>query len=276
MSIQSGLDAFSTGSLSKPRVRRLPDPPEDSELKHLIAPNWMFDFDVETIPEIDTLRQRIRDATYATDPVEEWSYILGDHISYGNKKLADHIAIFNMRSAHDCPNLGTNYCQVDAEDCYAVRSEDNYPQPLSYRRRQQIIWGYLDATTWARAFRRHYERKQTPVSTIRFNESGDFQSRHDLFKLDEIARQLEDIVDVYTYSASSWLPWEEVEHFVLNRSNDRREFGDRRFEVVDSVDEIPDGGIRCPHDQSDGEIHCGDCRLCLDADAPNVYVKNFY
>lgn len=274
MSIQSNISAFSDGA-TKPRVRQPLDPPDDSELEHLIAPNWMYEFDVERLPNINHLRQQIRDAAYSDDPVEEWSYILGDHITYGNKKIADNVAIYNMNAAHDCPNLGTEFCQVDADECYAVRSENNFPGPLPYRRKQEIIWDHLDAVTWAEAFRRHYQRKRTDIDVLRLNESGDFRYRQDLFKADEIARRIADLVDVYTYSASSWLDWDEVEYFVVNQSNGSWDYGARRFEVVDSVDEIPDGGLRCPHDQSGGQIHCGECRLCVDDDAPDVYVKKF-
>lgn len=277
MSVQTRLGPTTlSDGFDLPEGGRRGPPPEDSELEEEIAPNWAFDFDVSQVNGIEQLRQDIRDAEYAVRRVEEWSYLLGDYLSYGNKKIADSVAIFNVGAAHDCPNLGTKYCQVDEEDCYAVRSENNYPQPLDYRRRQEIIWAHLDAGTFAKAFRKHYERKRTEVSAIRLNESGDFNSRHDLLKADEIARRLSDIVDVYTYSASAWLPWEEADNLVVNRSNDLVEFGARRFEVVDSVEDIPEGGIRCPHDQSDGEIKCGECRLCIDTDAPNVYVKNFY
>jgi hypothetical protein len=275
MSVQTKFG--STGKpIREPRAAKLPDPPDDSELEELIAPNWMFPFDVEQVDGIHELRGRIRDATYSENPVEEWSYILGDHISYGNKKIADHVAIFNFGSAHDCPNLGTEACQVDEADCYAVRSENNFPSSLPYRRRQAIIWEHLDAGTWAEAFRCHYERKRSEVTTLRLNESGDFRHRHDLLKATELARRLTDIVDTYTYSASHQLPWHEAEDLVVNRSNDHRDYGARRFEVVDSIDEIPTGGLRCPHDQSDGNIKCGECRLCIDTDAPDVYVKNFY
>lgn len=274
MAIQARFDSYDHHNGCQ-ELGELPSPPADAELADLIAPNWMFDFDVEALPGIHDLRVKIRDAEFAADPAAHYSRLLGDYLSYGNKKIADHVAIFNMRAAHDCVNLGTDFCQVDAEDCYAVRSENNFPHPLEYRRKQEIIWTYLDAHTWAAAFRRHYNRKRTRVSTIRFNEGGDFETRHDLLKVNEIARQLQDIVDVFTYSASSWLDWREATHFTVNRSNDDRDYGARRFEVVDTVAEIPDGGLRCPHDHSDGAIHCGDCRLCIDQDAPDVYVKIF-
>lgn len=274
MAIQARFDSYDRTDDGH-RLSDLPSPPADTELAELIAPNWTYDFDVEALPGIHDLRVQIRDAEFSANPTEAWSHILGNHITYGNEKLADHIAIFNMKAAHDCINLGTDWCQVDADECYAVRSENNFPHPLSYRRKQEIIWSHLDAHTWAGAFRLHYNRKRTPVSTIRFNEGGDFETRHDLLRVNEIARQLSDIVDVFTYSASAWLEWSEATHFTVNRSNDHHEFGARRFEVVDTVDDIPDGGLRCPHDHSDGAIHCGDCRICIDEDAPDVYVKIF-
>lgn len=275
MSVQTDINAFDATGHREPSVKRRPPPPDDSELEHYIAPNWMYDFEVESVANIRQLRGQIRDAEYATNRVEAWSHILSDHLSYGNMKLSSEVAIFNTGAASDCVNLGTKFCQVEAEECYAVRSENNYPQPRSYRRRQRIVWDHLDATTWSKAFRAVHDRKRNPVTVLRMSESGDFRTRHDILKTNEIARRLDDIVDTYTYSASSWLDWSEATEFVVNRSNDRHQFGDRRFEVVESVDDIPDGGIHCPHDLSAGEIQCGDCRLCIDTDAPDIYVKKF-
>lgn len=276
MSIQSNLNAFDATSPSQPK--RPPKRPGEDELDQLIAPNWLYtEFDTDEVEGIEELRQRILETVYADDPIETWSYILGDHISCGNKKLSEEMAIFNFAgSATDCPNIGTKHCQVAEEDCYAYRSENNFPHPLDARRRQVIIWDHLDAVTFARAFRRWHSRKRTEVTTLRFSESGDFRNRHDLYKVDEVAQLLSDIVDVYTYSASDWLPWEETTHITVNRSNDRRTYGHRRFCVVNSVSEIPANGIHCPHDLSNGSIKCGDCRLCIDKDAPDVYVVNFY
>jgi hypothetical protein len=274
MSIQPTLGSYSNSI--EPGIKDLPPPPEGEELKHQIAPNELYDFDVNRLSNINQLRERIRDATYEPDTIERWSFIIGDYISMGNKKIADHVAIFNIGSAHDCVNLGTEFCQVDEDECYAVNSETVFPGSLDYRRKQYIIWTHLDAVTFAKAFREHLSRKRSEVTTLRLNESGDFRTRGDIVKANEIARRIDDLVDTYTYSASSWFNWEKhAEDFVVNRSNDRRDYGARRFEVVDDVEEIPPDGLRCPHDESDGEIHCGDCRLCIDADAPDIYVKKF-
>jgi hypothetical protein len=261
-----------------PSIDNLPDPPGESELKDEIAPDWAYPFPVDEVAGIDKLRRRIRDACFGSNPIEAWSFIIGDHCSYGNKKLDDTICIFNMGTATDCPNIGTENCQVAADRCYAQVNEDGYPDagPLSYRRRQAIIWSHLDPVTWAKAWREHNKRRRNPTTAIRFNESGDFRTEHDIYRVEIIARQLSDLVDVFTYSASDYLDWSFHESFTLNRSNDRADFGDRRFEVVDSVSAIPEGALRCPHDHSGGEINCGSCRICLNSAAPDVYVKNFY
>lgn len=277
MPIQSKLRNF-TGRFAtiRDRLQEIADPPADDELDELIAPNHLYEFNVDALDNIDRLRRRIRDAEYAVDPVEEWSHILGDHISYGNTKIANCVAIVNMGAATDCVNLNTQYCQVDPDECYAVQSEEEFPKPRQYRRKQRIIWDHLDAVTWAKAYRRHYKRKETPVEAIRFSEAGDFRTQGDILKVNEIARRLDDIVDVFTYSASGWLDWSDATHFTVNQSNHMGEFGDRQYNVVDSPDEIPDDpaeGVWCPYDKTDGDIKCGECRLCIDPDGPDVYIE---
>jgi hypothetical protein len=34
-----------------------------------------------------------------------------------------------------------------------------------------------------------------------------------------------------------------------------------------------DAGLWCPFDQTDGNIKCGDCRVCLEPDGPDVYIE---
>lgn len=278
MSTQSRLNSFSHGQ--EPQPVRPPEPPDDDELDELIAPNWMYPgFDVEQVNKIHELRQAIRDAEYATNPAQEYSYLIGDLITMGNYKLGDSVAIFNAGGAAvDCPNLDTKHCQVSDSQCYAVETEQFRITSRDARRREQIVFDHIDPVTFARAFRRWYDRKRNPVTALRINESGDFSHRGQIIKLAEISRRLDDIVNVYTYSASEYLPWDEEtgDELTVNRSNDLLEFGARRFEVVQSPDEIPAGGTRCPHDLSE-DIKCGDpCQLCIKQDAEDVYVVDFY
>lgn len=55
------------------------------------------DYDVNEVDGIDSLRERVKEAT----TVEDWSHILKDYLSFGNSKIANHVAIFNMNSATD-------------------------------------------------------------------------------------------------------------------------------------------------------------------------------
>lgn len=275
MSVQNRIGDF-TGP--DPTPREPPTIPEEGDLEELIAPNWMYDFDVEQVYKINELRQAIADTVTADDPIKKWSHILGDRFSCGNtKKVAKEVCIWNpFGSGIDCVNRGEEQCQVGENECYAVVTEKGRPDDavLSSRRKEQIVWDYIDAVTFARAFRRWYNRKRNEVTDLRVSESGDFRSEHDLYKLDEIARRLGDIVTTYTYSASYWLPWDDVDHFIVNQSSPHGDFGARRFKVVDDAEDIPADGIRCPNDISGTK--CGDCRLCLNESAPDVFVENFH
>jgi hypothetical protein len=245
-------------------------------------------YDIEAVSGIDELRERMANAE--TD--EDWSFILNDHLSFGNNKISKNTAIFNMNAASDCPNKKTRengesetgYCQVPFEACYAAKAERQYKAPLDYRRRQEYLWDSLDAHTFASAFLYIVQRKRNDVSAIRFSEAGDFRHKGDIIKVDRIAELLKPYgIDVYTYSASHKLDWSEAEHFVVNQSNDRAEYGDRSFRAVNDVSEIPDDGILCPFDAAkmngvptEDRPKCGECEACIrpEEEQPrNVYIR---
>lgn len=236
------------------------------------------DYDIESVDGIDTLRERMREA----DSIRDWSFILSDYISWGNNKIANHVAIFNMNSATDCPNADstesdqseTGVCQVPWESCYAHKAENIYPNTLPYRRRQEYLWDCLDADTWARAFLSIVERKRNPVTAVRFSEAGDFRHRGDIVKVNRIAEILSQAgIDTYTYSASHKLDWSESEHFTVNQSNGLADYGDRRFTALPEGSDLPDGMVWCPYDLTDGERKCGDCRLCINPEGPDVAIE---
>lgn len=226
-------------------------------------------YDIEDVDGIDGLVQRMNEA----ETVRDWSFILSDYISFGNSKLKDCIAIFNMNSATDCPNIGTDNCQVPKEDCYAFKAENVYKNTLPYRRRQEFLWDCLDAETFAKAFVELVSRKRNEVNAIRFSEAGDFRHRGDIIKVNRIAQLVEDEgIDVYTYSASNYLNWELATDFYVNASNDIEDYGDQRYAAVPTAEDIPEEGIRCPYEATDGEIECGDCRLCITGSVEDVYI----
>ena len=246
-------------------------------------PTEQYDYEYDWEPsDVDSFDELVDDIKNA-DGDRDWSFILKDHTTRGNTKIAEHVRTFNMGSATDCPNIGTDHCQVPEESCYAYQAEERYGAPLDYRRRQEFIWDQLDAITFANAFLEMIGRAGTPCSALRFNQSGDFRHRGDVVKAERVARLLADHdIKVYTYSASDYLDWSITQQpdskLVVNASNFRRDYGDRNYtalpEDIGPEDHpgLDDDAIRCPYDASDGEYKCGDCQLCLNKEGPDVYI----
>jgi len=234
------------------------------------------EYDSTTTDGLHGLIARMDNATTTKD----WSFILSDYISWGNNKIDKSVAIFNMNSATDCPNADTERCQVPWESCYAHKAENIYNEVLPYRRRQEYLWDSLDPDTWAKAFLQIVSRKRTPVTAIRFSEAGDFRMDSDIVRVNRIAQILKPHgIDVYTYSASSFLNWDLATDFTINQSNELADYGDRLFTAVPTVDDIPDGGVMCPFEYAthtgatkNERPKCGECRLCIDDAGPNVYI----
>jgi hypothetical protein len=252
--------------------------------------NFAFD----GVEGIDALRKEIK---RMNDPDTNAVKVLSDvlmnghegssgYISFGNTKIAKNVAIFNMNSATDCPNAKTmengetetGLCQVPWSDCYAHKAENGLsPAALDKRRRQQYLWDNIDAVTFAKALEYTFDRKQKDITAVRFSESGDFRHRQDIIKVDRIAQMID--TDVYTYSASHKLDWSEARHFTVNQSNDRADYGERLFSAVEGPDDVPEGAVVCPFElarsegvKTDMRPKCGDCRLCIDENGPDVYV----
>jgi len=156
-------------------------------------------YDIQAVEGIESLQSRMENA----DTVRDWSFILKDYIQSGNNKISKTTAIFNMNSAHDCPNRESENCQVPWEDCYAGKAERIYPQSLPYRRRQEYLWDCMTPELWAKAFETLNSRKRKPFTSIRFSEAGDFRHDADIIRVDRIAELLD--VPVYTYSASDYI-----------------------------------------------------------------------
>lgn len=230
--------------------------------------------------EIDGIWELI-DRMAACETVEGWSYLLNDYIQWGNNtKVHKSVAVFNMNAATDCVNRWSERCQVDGDECYAVVDEKRYDYVKAYMRRQEYLWDCLDADTWADAFLEIVDRKYSDVTAVKFSQAGDFRSDSDIIKVDRIAERLkEEGIPVFTYSASSHLNWSLAEHFTVNQSNSDWEYGDRRYRAVESGDEITEDELHCPFDYAkrqglskDERPQCGECRLCIDPDGPDVAV----
>lgn len=234
---------------------------------------------LDAIDGIDELIERIE----ACETTEDWSFLLNDYIQWGNNtKVGKHVGIFNLGAAHDCVNRWTDRCQVDGDECYAVKDERTYDYVLAYVRRQEYLWDCLDAQTFADAFLAICERKRVESRALKFSQAGDVRHTADVRKMEQTARRLEAAgagIDVFTYSASSHLDWSVADRLTVNRSDGAADFGDRRYIAVDTPEEIPEGAVWCPFDRQrahgvpqDERSKCGECRLCLTGDAPDVGV----
>lgn len=213
--------------------------------------------DIRDVEGSDKLIHRMKEA----ETIEDWSFILGDYLSFGNAKLNDNIVIFNMGPAHDCPNLSTGHCQVSENECYAMKAEKMYNQPLPYRRRQHFLWQSLDVETFAKAFEMVLERKRNEVDILRLNESGDLRHQGDVTRVNRLAELLD--IPVYLYTASDYLDFSDANEVIINASNSDVADADQRYDVVDSKEEIPDDGFYCPASETDKEVTCGDCLACM-------------
>lgn len=216
---------------------------------------------------------------------EQWSYVLSDYVKWGNRKLGKMLGVFNFGTATNCPNRETDHCQVPWEFCYAGVAERHYPGPGPYRKRQSFLWEYMTydldgAELFANALLKVIERKRNDVYGIRLSEAGDFRADSDILKVNRIAEILgkEDII-VYTYSASDYLSWELAENFTVNSSNGNFEHADRRYMALPKDADLPDDAVWCPHDlqkqegkPADEAIKCGECRLCIEPDGPDVFI----
>lgn len=254
------------------------------------------DYDITDVEGYPELLEKIK-AIYNAPTREARIAILSDlflkghsgsdgYIRFGNNKISNSVGIFNMNSATDCPNAAsdpdnptdTGVCQVPWNSCYAHKAEDMYPNSLPKRRRQAFLWNCIDIDTFSGALLHLKDRKTGPFDALRFNESGDVRGRDDVVRLEGIARRVSPEIDVYTYSASHRVDWSYAETVTVNQSNDLANYGDRSYSVVESRDDVPDDATLCPFSlakkngvPNDKRPKCGDCRLCIDTDAGNVY-----
>lgn len=187
---------------------------------------------------------------------------LSSVVTYGNSKLPKTTAIFNIASATDCVNRGTARCQVDAEECYAYKTEQRWSNTLRFRRRQGDFWDVMDARSFIEQFNNIRKCKRNVVTKLRFNVSGDIRNRRDAEKIDAIARSLD--IPVYLYTASSHVDFSGINHAMIQCSNEKlwQKYGQKsnfgRYKVVENAENVEQDWNRCPN-------NCSGCNLCSTA-----------
>lgn len=212
---------------------------------------------------------------------EDRSYILDQHISWGNSKISSNVGILNITSAEGCINRSNNTvgkCAVGEENCYARVPEKIFEYVLDYRKRQEFIWDYLTGEEIAHAFIKIVNRKNKDVVALRISESGDFRHNYDIVKAEKIATILKEQLGIktYTYSSSYKLDWSNTNNLIVMESCSDHSYGDKSYIAVENEEEIPARGIICPNERDkknnvENPIKCGTCRLCMQSNGEDIY-----
>lgn len=178
-------------------------------------------------------------------------------LKFGNHKLPDNTAIFNMGTAMDCPSKQLGLCDVVNKGirCYAEKAELQYPNTVpAYRTAQQTYWRNNTAETILSDIIRKVQSRRKTTEYFRFNESGDFYDQSDVDKLSLVAAGLEELgIITYGYTARSDLDFTNTKFLVKGSGNLAGNNGN--CTVIDSDGAVPDGYLVCP-------ASCKRCNLC--------------
>ena len=122
-------------------------------------------------------------------------------IKTSNMKVGEDTLIYNMGSAKYCPNRKTCPYGKDGS-CYGDKSERLYPNCLPYKLRQKEYWNNTDKFVIAMDFL-SITSTNPQIRFIRFNETGDMETKEDFIKLNYIADFFKPYgIKVYTYTHS--------------------------------------------------------------------------
>lgn len=176
-------------------------------------------------------------------------------IKFGNLKLGDDTAIFNITSATDCPAKKLNLCDVvkDGILCYAYKAEKLYKNVMEYRLHQQHYWRSNKPEQIALDIIEKCKRRKKKTKYFRFNESGDFIDQSDINKMSEVAEILKSKgIVTYGYTARSDLNFSNI-NFLVKGSGWNGPNG--KTIIIKKQDSVPKGYILCPGS-------CKKCNLC--------------
>lgn len=181
-------------------------------------------------------------------------------ITFGNHKLGDDTAIFNMGPALTCPAKELKMCQLIATcKCYAEKAEILYGERvIQHRKNQGNFWKSTDKHDILQNIFRRINARKKETRYLRFNESGDFSIQADIEKLSYIAEALKTInIVTYGYTARYDLDYRDIK-FLVKGSGWNREEINGTTTVIGKNDSIPEGFILCPGKKQS----CATCNLC--------------
>jgi len=178
-------------------------------------------------------------------------------IKFGNHKLGDDTAIFNMCAAEDCPSKKLGLCEVVNKGitCYADKAERTYRHVKAYRRCQQSYWRDRSSTEIVSEIAKRIKSRRKTTRYFRFNEAGDFNDQSDITKLSEVAEGLRTIgITTYGYTARSDLNFKDAKFNVKGSGHDIENTTGTTV-VIGKSEPAPEGYLVCPGS-------CKTCNLC--------------
>lgn len=179
-------------------------------------------------------------------------------VKFGNHKLGDDTAIFNMGTAIDCPSRRLGLCRTINQGvrCYAEKAEIQYKDHvINARLAQAAEWKSKSGPQLLEQISRRITARRKDTRYLRYNESGDFYEQSDIDKLSFISEGLkEQGITTYGYTARSDLDFRRA-RFLCKGSGFCKENLNGSTIVILKNQPIPEGYIECPGS-------CKRCNLC--------------
>jgi len=188
----------------------------------------------------------------------------------GNHKIPSSIAIFNMGSAFNCPSKHLGLCAACKAHikCYAIKSEEFYPNVTQFRKRQEKLWKNITAEKFALDFIRIQKNKKNKFMGLRFNESGDFWSQECLNKADKIAQYLKEFgVTCYCYTSRSDLNYRNIKNLVVSGSGFKKDGIANIFQIIANKENKPKDYVLCMG-------NCRKCHRCMKRGLKTAVIKH--
>lgn len=184
-------------------------------------------------------------------------------IHTGNRKIDRNTIIFNMGSATNCPSRKLGLCKV-CNQCYALKAERLYKEVLPYRERQAEYWNKTDISVILDDFNNYIKSKRKKVEYFRYNESGDFDSTDDIWKLHCIAATLNKNFGIITYGYTArkdllkkYLKNHTLQEFFIIKLSGYTMNGISSTCVIQKNEIIPENYVLCS-----GKNCMTACKLC--------------
>ena len=199
----------------------------------------------------------------------------GNAVTFGNAKLPDTTAIFNMGPAFHCPADALGMCAVSSL-CYAKKSERMYPVVFEKNECCEAFFDKADAQHVHDLIKLYWDSKKTKADKLRISEASDFKSQEAVNKMDEVAKMLKKDtgMDTYVYTARKDLDFTGVRNMIVVGSSEEIKGASRYFKAVpkEVFDSLPKGALKY-HGTTPG---CKTCNLCSNPKLPQgsvIYCK---